>query len=51
MPDTLNIYEFLMSLPHFVKALVMDPKQSTGRYDLNSALFTVTKDLSIINFL
>lgn len=33
MPRALNMCELLVGLSHFVKVLVIDPKQSTGRCD------------------
>lgn len=41
MPHALNIYELLVGLCHFVKVLIIDPKQSTGRCNLKSVSFTL----------
>lgn len=41
MPHALNICELLVGLSHFVKVLVTDPTQSTGRCDLKSIPLTV----------
>lgn len=48
---TLNIHKLFMGLSHFVKVLGMDPKQYTGRHDLNNGLSTVTEGFGVSSML